>query len=193
MTASVRYNTVAMLLHWLIAALILTNISVAWYFDELKGLAKIPPLQLHKSIGITVLILSVLRLAWRLINPPPKMPDTVKGWERFLAVAVHVLFYVVMIGLPLSGWFMVSASRLIHTYPITLFGLFEWPAIGPLTTLPPAQMRETRETLEEIHELLGKLAYALIVLHVGAALTHQFIRRDAINARMIPFLKAPAS
>lgn len=189
MTTPARYNAVAMLLHWAIAILLITNIGIAWYFDDLTGTARIPPLQLHKSIGITVLILSVLRLAWRLINPPPMMPDTLKPWEAFLAKAVHALFYVVMLGLPLTGWFMVSASRLIHTYPITLYGLVEWPAVGPLTTLPKAQMREIHEAFEVAHGLLGKLAYVLIVMHVGAALMHQFIRRDGINARMIPFLR----
>ena len=83
---------------------------------------------------------------------------------------VYVLFYVVMIGMPLTGWAMSSASLLIHIYPITLYGLVPWPAIGPLTTLPAAQMHSAHEAFQTAHGLLADLAYALIVLHVGAAL-----------------------
>jgi cytochrome b561 len=185
-----RYNAVAMLLHWLIAALLITNIGIAWYFNSLEGLAKIAPTQLHKSIGITVLILSLLRLTWRVINPPPKLPEYVRGWERAAAKTVYVLFYVVMIGSPLTGWSMVSASKLIHAFPITLYGLVHWPAIGPLTTLPTDRMRQAHKLFLIVHENLARLAYGLIVLHVGAALNHQFVRRDGVMARMIPFLKA---
>jgi cytochrome b561 len=106
---------------------------------------------------------------------------------------VHVLLYVVMIGSPLTGWAMVSASPLIHIKPITLYGLVQWPAIGPLTTLAPDQMHRTHKTLEMAHGLLAKLAYVLIVLHVGAALMHQFIQRDGTLARMLPFLRARAA
>jgi cytochrome b561 len=184
-----RYNAVAMSLHWLIAALLITNIGLAWYFNTLTGLPKVAPTQLHKSIGITILILSLMRLAWRFIAPPPALPASVVGWERWAAGAVYVLFYVVMIGMPLTGWAMISASKLIHIYPITLFGLVPWPAMSPLTTLPAAQMHSAHAAFLTAHGLLAKLAYGLIVLHVAAALRHQFIRRDDVAARMIPFLK----
>src|SRR5579863_361430 len=107
------YSTVAVTLHWLIAALILTNIGLAWYFGTLKGPAEVAPLALHKSIGITVLLLSLLRVGWRLTNPPPPLPDGMPAWERRAAKAVHVLFYVFILAMPLSGWAMVSASPLI--------------------------------------------------------------------------------
>lgn len=187
-----RYNTVAMSLHWLIAALLITNIALAWYFNTLTGLPKVAPTQLHKSIGITILLLSLARLGWRLVSPPPPLPASVTGWERLAAHTVYVLFYVVMIGMPLTGWAMVSASRLIHVFPITLYGLVPWPAIGPLTHLPAGQMHTAHETFLAAHGLLAKLAYALIVLHVGAALRHQFIKRDDVVSRMIPFMNAPA-
>lgn len=187
-----RYNTVAMSLHWLIAALILTNIGLAWYFNTLHGLAKVGPTQIHKSIGITVLALSVLRLAWRFVSPPPPMPASVTGWERAAAVSVHVLFYVIMIGMPLTGWALSSAGRLITIYPITWFGLFQVPAIAPLTALPPDQMHQAHHLFVAAHSLGAKLAYALIVLHVGAALQHQFLRRDEVVWRMFPFMRRPA-
>ena len=185
-----RYNAVAMSLHWAIAALLIANIALALYFNTLPRAAQIAPIQLHKSFGITILILSLARLAWRIVSPPPPLPAAVVGWERWAAAAVYALFYVVMIGMPLTGWAFTSASRLIQVYPITLFGLVPWPAIGPLTTLPPAQMHAAHVAFLTTHQLLAKLAYALIVLHVAAALRHQFIRRDEVAARMIPFLKA---
>jgi cytochrome b561 len=185
-----RYNGVAMSLHWAIAALLIANIGLAWYFNTLPRAAQIAPIQLHKSFGITILVLSLARLAWRLVSPPPALPASVVGWERWAAGTVYVLFYVVMIGMPLSGWAMVSASSLIHAFPIKLYGLIPWPAVGPLTSLPKAQMHAAHAAFWTTHQLLAKLAYALIVLHVGAALRHQFIRRDEVAARMIPFLKA---
>ncbi|HZK99011.1 MAG TPA: cytochrome b/b6 domain-containing protein [Caulobacteraceae bacterium] len=183
-----RYNAVAIALHWLIAALLIANIGLAWYFNTLSGLAKVPPTQLHKSIGVTILLLSVLRLAWRLVNPPPPLPGSVKGWERLAAETVYVLFYGVMIGMPLSGWALSSASRLIGVYPITLFGLVHWPAIDPLTHLPTAQMHRAHTVFDTTHKLLAKLAYALIALHLAAALRHQFLKRDEVMGRMVPFL-----
>ena len=185
-----RYSAVAITLHWLIAILLISNIGLAWYFNTLQGLDRIAPTQLHKSFGITILLLSLARLAWRLISPPPKLAADLPPWQRYAAHTVHALLYVVMIGSPLTGWALTSASRLIHVYPITLYGVVPWPAIGPLTTLPHDQMKQVHGAFVTTHELLAKLAYLLIVLHVGAALMHQFIQRDGTLARMVPFLKA---
>jgi cytochrome b561 len=177
-----------MTLHWLIAALILTNIGLAWYFNTLTGLPKIQPVQLHKSFGITILLLSVTRLAWRIVSPPPPLPASVQPWERLAAGTVYVLFYVVMIGMPLSGWALTSASPIIRFEPIKLFGVIHWPAIAPLTKLPPREMKQAHDTFTNVHGLLAKLAYALIVVHVGAALRHLVLLRDGVMARMAPFL-----
>lgn len=186
-----RYNAAAMSLHWLIAALLITNIGLAWYFNTLTGLPKIAPTQLHKSIGITILLLSLARLAWRFIARPPPLPASAKRWERLASGAVYALFYIVMIGMPLSGWAMVSASKLIHVYPITLFGVVPWPAIGPLTTLSSSQMHQAHETFGTMHEYFAYLAYGLIALHVAAALRHWLLLRDGVAGRMIPFLRPP--
>ena len=88
---------------------------------------------------------------------------------------------------------MVSASKYIHVFPITLFGLAPWPPIYALTVLAPGPMHQAHEAFGAAHGLLAKLAYLLIVLHVGAALRHQFIRRDDIMARMVPFLRGRAA
>jgi cytochrome b561 len=188
-----RYSAVAITLHWLIAILLISNIGLAWYFNTLQGLERTAPTQLHKSIGITILLLSLARLAWRLISPPPKLAADLPRWQRYAAHTVHGLLYVVMIGSPLTGWALTSASRLIHVYPITLYGVVPWPAIGPLTTLPHDQMKQAHGAFLTTHELLAKLAYLLIILHVGAALMHQFIQRDGTLSRMVPFLKARAA
>jgi cytochrome b561 len=97
-----------------------------------------------------------------------------------------------MIGMPLTGWAMVSASKRIKVFPIDMYGLFNWPAITPLTNLPPEQMKATHEALEFIHTgPMLWLGYALIVLHVLGALKHQLIDRDNELARMAPFLGKP--
>ncbi len=189
--AAVRpsYSSVAIVLHWLIAALIVANIALAWYFTNLSGVAAIRPTQWHKSIGISVLLLSLARLAWRFIRPPPPPPATLEGWERVASATVFVLFYAVMIGLPLTGWAMVSASRLIRVFPIKLFYL-NWPAIEPLANLAPGPQHQAHELFLQVHEKLGWLLYALLVLHVGAAIRHHFLLRDEVAPRMLPFLKS---
>lgn len=188
-TVQSRYNAGAIALHWTIALLILTNISLAWWFNTLHGEAKIEPIQLHKSIGITVLLLSVIRLAWRLVTPPPPLSPTLQAWERWLANTVHALFYVVMLGMPLTGWAFSSASPLIHVFPIVLFHVVPWPAIAPLTNLPHDQMKQAHAIFLTGHRLLAKLAYGLIALHVAGALKHQIFDHDNELARMIPFLR----
>ena len=187
-----RYSHVAIALHWTIAVLLLSNIGIAWYFNTLHGMARLSPIALHQSVGLTVLVLSVARLAWRLVNPPPKLPGYVTGWEKLLSTIVHWGFYVVMIGLPLTGWAMRSASPLHHILPIKLF-FIPWPAIGPLASMAPDQAKSAEHLFETAHGLLGKLAYGLIVLHVAGALKHQFISRDDVVARMIPILKRRAA
>jgi cytochrome b561 len=189
--ASRRYNVGAITLHWIIAVLILTNIGIAWYFNTLPGPAKSAPIGLHKSIGITVLLLSLVRLGWRLAFPPPRPPASFRGWERVLAETVHVLFYVVMIGLPLSGWIFNSAATPDKLHPIVLYNTVPWPTIKPLTTLPAGQMKAVHGAFTATHGLLAKLAYALIVLHVAGVLKHLFISRDGMAGRMIPFLRSP--
>ena len=182
-----RYSAVAIAFHWLIAALILANIGLAWTFKNTpQGLTWFKLIQLHKSVGITVLVLSLLRLAWRLFNPPPPHPPTLKPWEHIASQVVHWGFYVIMIAMPLTGWIMVSASA--RNLPTVLYGLVPWPHIGFIHALAPEARKAWSHWGETGHGLLAWLAYALIALHVGAALKHWLIDRDPVIGRMIPFL-----
>lgn len=137
--------------------------------------------QWHKSFGITVLLLSVFRLIWRLTHKAPALPDGMQSWEIIAAKITHIGFYVLMIGVPLLGWAMVSASSL----PIEnkLFYLI------PLPDMPGVSATEATENrLKLLHEIGAKLILFLFVLHVGAALKHHFIAKDGTLARMIPGL-----
>lgn len=186
------YSTVAMVLHWAIAAAIVGLIAAGtWMADAIKvpetqGLA-FSVYQWHKSLGLTVLVLSVLRLVWRFVKPPPPLPASMPAWERTLAGVSHTVFYVLMIGMPLLGWAMVSASPL--GLPTIVFGLFEWPHIPFLADLEDKKPIE--DALKTAHMAGGYLLAGLLVLHVGAALKHHFVSRDDVLARMVPGVKAP--
>jgi cytochrome b561 len=181
-----RFGYVAIFYHWIVAVMILANILVAWQFPLVHGSLRSAIFQIHKSIGISVLLLSVLRLAWRLLNPPPPFPNTMRAWERSAAKLVERSFYFVMLALPLTGWAIVSTASL----PIStiLFGLVHWPNLFFLSTLPFDQKLVAYKLSVGAHHLLAKITYALFALHVLAALRHQFIKRDTVLARMIPFL-----
>lgn len=189
-----RFTIPAIILHWSIAALLLYNIWLGWEYSDLKpGLKQFQILQLHKSVGVTVLVLTLARFGLRLAIRPPPLPVHMPKWEKFAAVATHWAFYAIMLGLPISGWIMVSASPTnLPTFLYSNLGLkLTWPHLGPIHDLAP----EVRKTVEgastEVHHLLVKLTYALFVLHVGAALKHHFVNRDDVLWRMIPIGRKP--
>ncbi|KQN91277.1 hypothetical protein ASE90_00050 [Sphingomonas sp. Leaf67] len=181
-----RYSAVAMVLHWTIAVLILANLLLGWRMGYLKGMAQFDMFQLHKSIGITVLVLSVPRLAWRLLNPPPPTVAPMKPWEHRVASATHWFFYVMMIGMPLTGWAMVSVSP--YNIPTLLWKTIPWPHIGVLHSLDAAGKAQVEAIGGGAHLYLALGGAALIALHVAAALKHQFITRDGVLGRMVPGL-----
>lgn len=182
----VRFNHVAIFFHWVVAALILANIIIAWQFHSIHGALGSAILKIHKSIGITILLLSVLRLMWRLLNPPPPFAITMQVWEMGAAKIVERGFYFIMFAMPLTGWAIVSASSL--PAPITLFGVVRLPCIPSLATLPFDQKLRMYGLSVAAHHLLARITYALLAVHVLAALRHQFLKRDAVLARMIPAL-----
>ncbi|MBA4801090.1 MAG: cytochrome b [Euryhalocaulis sp.] len=185
MTGTRRYNAVAMTLHWLIAIAIIGMIFFGWWAGDLpNSTQKLNYFQIHKSVGLTILVLSVARLIWRLTHKTPPYPEQMKAWEKTAATAVHWAFYVLIIAMPLAGWLMVSSSPL--GIPTRFFFLFEWPHLPILPGLP----RDTKETLdavfENVHSKMAWVILALLALHVGAALKHQFVERIDLLQRMIP-------
>ena len=183
-TNSGRYTGVAILLHWAIALLVVMNIALGFRMGQLKGLEQFQLFQLHKSIGITIFLLTIARIAWRLTHRPPPYGPALKPWERTLATLTHGVFYVLMVALPLSGWIIVSASK--YNIPTLLYGAVPWPHIAPIhgAAMP------ARERIAEVgigtHELLAFTMLALVVLHVLAALKHQFLDGDDTLWRMTP-------
>ena len=183
--AQTRYSTVAIVLHWALAALVFANLWLGLQSNGLKGLALFNLLQLHKSIGITALLLTLARLGWRIGHPPPPHPAHMATWEKAAATATHLAFYVLILGLPLTGWIMVSASPL--GLPTLLFKAVPWPHIGFVHALPLDQRKALEDLMAKVHGTLGLGAMLLIALHVGAALKHQFFNRDEVLWRIAPF------
>jgi len=182
----VRYGAVAMTLHWLIAALIIVNLYLGLSLDDYArgDPQKFVVIGWHKSIGLTVLTLSILRLVWRWMNPLPPPPQGLTPWIRVSGKAIHVLFYFMMIAIPLAGWLMVSSGAQGHGTPV--FGLFDWPAFPILSDLPRSAAHPYHETFESAHVWLAWSMLVLIPAHIIAALYHHFVRRDNVLLRMLP-------
>ncbi|MDP3855790.1 YceI family protein [Phenylobacterium sp.] len=185
-----RYSLVAIALHWLIAAAIIFQLILGWRGHGLRTtLEGFGLIQLHKSVGVTILALSLMRLAWRLTHRPPPEPETLAPWERRLAVATHWGFYVIMIGLPLSGWVVVSTSKI--TIPTLLYGTLPWPHVPGLAELAAPAKMAWNLIAYGVHKSLAWTAWGLLALHVAGALKHQLFSRDEpVLARMAPGAKA---
>lgn len=184
-TSAARYNRIAMILHWLIAIAILSMIPFGWWASDLpNSTQKLTYFQIHKSVGLTILILSLTRLGWRLAHKAPPFPEGMAEWEKKAASAVHWAFYVVIIAMPLAGWLMVSSSPL--NIPTRYFFLFEWPHLPFLPHLPRDTKKILDAVFETIHSKMAWVIIGLLTVHVAAALKHQFIERIDLLQRMIP-------
>lgn len=181
-----RYSTGAIILHWTIAALIIAQIPIGWQMGIDKSDKSFALFQLHKSIGISILLLTLARIAWRLTHRPP--PLTVHGWEAGLARFIHTLFYILLLALPLSGWLMVSISKV--TVPTLLFGVIPWPNIPGLGGLSAASKHALHEPAETAHGLMAYIIMAAFLLHVAGALKHHWIDRDTSIQRMAPGVRS---
>jgi cytochrome b561 len=162
--------------HWLIVLLIINQWWIGERADELKGLAKLETLALHKSFGMTILMLAVLRLIWRLSNPTPDLTTETKPWGRVLARISHVLLYALIFAMPLTGWMMSSAKN----YPVSWFKMFQFPDL-----VAPAE--QTFQQMRDLHHLLFAVLVGVALLHVAGALKHHFIDRNDVLKRMLPF------
>lgn len=193
--ASTRYTKTAVILHWLIAIGIFSMFALGWYMSELP---KDAPKQiaydlfdwgiytwqlseeasprtfyfnLHKSIGVTLLALIIIRVLWRITHRPPAMLSSYKAWERKLATGTHHVLYLLMIAMPLSGLIMAIGSK----YGVKWFGI---DFIGGLDNTP------LREAFKEVHEVVGAIILLVLILHIAGALKHKFIDKDSTMERM---------
>jgi cytochrome b561 len=174
-----HYGLVAILLHWIMAALLIVLILLGVYMVSLPDVGfnttKISLILVHKQLGILALFLVAVRTAWRSANTLPMMAEQIPAWQQFAARFVHLLLYALMFALPTTGWLMSSAAGI----PVEFFGLF---------TLPDYIARD--ELLFRAFITLHRwLAYGLVLLlslHAGAALAHHFLLRDDTLKRMLP-------
>ncbi|CAN5283333.1 hypothetical protein BH10PSE12_BH10PSE12_10220 [soil metagenome] len=174
MDQELHYTRVARWLHWTIGGLVIVNILIGILHDPLGDIFP-GAMPIHKAIGVTVLLLSLIRIGWRLSHPAPPLPAAMPAWEKRAAQLMHWLFYALLLVLPLTGWIMSSAGD----RPLTWFWLFDIPKFG--VTKGDAVVGLSRAT----HEPLGLIFGALAVIHIAAALRHHVVLKDGVLRRML--------
>lgn len=171
-----HYTPLAISLHWLMALLIFSGWGLGIYMHDLPlSPQKLRYFSWHKWIGVTVFLLAIIRVAWLATHRPPPLPQQSPFWQILVARANHILLYLFMIILPVSGWLMSSAKGV----PTVYFGVLPIPDVV-------AKDKQLGENLEEVHELLAYALAILVAIHIVAALKHQFIDRDGLISRMLP-------
>jgi len=170
------YGIIAQVLHWCVAALIFVQIPLGLYAANLPvSLARLQWLSYHKSLGVTILALVLVRLVWRWIDAPPALPGTMTVWERHAALAIHRALYLVPVLAMIAGWMYASAAGL----SINWFGWILVPDLIDKNT-------ELAPPFKELHHGLVGLLVLLLIGHVGAAARHAFVLRDRVVQRMLP-------
>lgn len=180
---NLSYGALAQGLHWLVAILVFAQLGLGLYAANLPlGIARLEWLTRHKSLGLAVLALVLIRLLWRLVSPPPPpLPDSMSRLERCAAVTAHRLIYALLVLAPLAGWLYASAAGL----SVNWFGLFQVPDMM-------VKNAERAALFKALHLVsVGLLAF-LLAGHVGAALRHAFMLRDDIMHRMLPWKRPSA-
>jgi cytochrome b561 len=174
-----RYGTVAMLLHWLMAVVLVALIALGLYMVSLPDAGfdkkKITLILYHKELGILALFLAALRLAWRVGNALPRLVENIPDWQKVAARFVHLSFYGVMSALPITGWIMSSAAGI----PVSFFGLFYLPDVV-------RQSEPLFRVFIDMHKWLGYALIGLISVHAGAALRHHWVSKDETLKKMLP-------
>ena len=184
LTVRERYSGPAIVLHWLIAALIVGNLIGGLSFDYLPKSIFRPVLDAHKSFGLTILGLAIMRLLWRFVRQPPPMPAGYKPWEKKASHAMHWALYVMIFLVPLSGWAHDSAWKEAATHPIKLFWLIPFPRIGFIESMAPASKESFHTLTASVHQSLAYLIGAMVLVHLAGALKHQFIDKEPELQRM---------
>ena len=177
-----RYSAGAIALHWITAAAFAFQIGLGWRMGAPRGPQTFAVFQLHKSVGITILLLTLTRVGWRLSHRPPPYPPTLRPIDAALARGVHAIFYLLLLGLPLSGWLMVSSSKV--AVPTFLYGMLPWPHVPGVATLDAAHKAMINDAAKRTHLLLIWMTLAAIALHVAGALKHQLLESGAYLRRM---------
>ena len=171
------WGTIARSFHWFIALLIIAQFVIGRIAEAMSlSPAKLDLFVWHKSIGLTILLLVLLRLIWRLADPPPAPPTSSPGWETKLAAGGHYLLYLLMFAVPLSGWWISDASRV----PFKAYFVMPMPDFVETN-------RAMQETAEGVHEGLVTALLVVALIHVAAALRHHFLLKDDVLRRMLPW------
>lgn len=171
-----KYDPIAQALHWLVLALLVTQFAVAWTMPDItKTTPDTGLVAWHLSIGLTILLVMAIRLAWRLTHTPPAPPADLPAALQLLSRLTHWLLYAILLVLPLLGWANASSRG----YPAMLFGAIELPALVP-------KGDEFGHTLGDVHGTIALVLLAVVALHVLGALYHQFFLRDRTVHRMLP-------
>lgn len=177
-----KYTATAVVLHWTIAALIIGSASLALYMVDLQlSPTKLRLYAWHKWAGVTLFLLAVVRVLWRLAHPAPPLPSDTPGWQRVVAGASHLLLYALVLVIPLSGWLMSSALGVQTVY-------LGWVPLPDLL----AKDKALGEQLKLVHEALNCTLAVVVILHVAAAMKHHLVDRDDVLHRMFPLLKPPS-
>ena len=175
----IRYTPTAIALHGLAAVLILGNLAFGLYMVDLPlSPAKLRYYSWHKWVGVTVFLLSAVRLLWRLRHPAPPLPDTMPHWQRRAAAASHHLLYILFFAAPLSGWLFSSAAG----FPTVYLGVLQLPDLV-------GKNRELADALKVLHRAVTWSLGGLALLHAAAAVKHHLVDRDDVLARMFPLIK----
>lgn len=182
--ANGRYTRVAAVLHWVIAAFIVANVIIALTADSLPDDWIRPAIDLHKSIGLTVLGLVVMRILWRLSHPAPPLPASYPRVERIGAHVAHGLLYFLILALPITGWLHDSAFKDAAAHPLKIFWIIPWFRIGAIADLDPATKERLHGQFFALHTWSAYAIYMLVALHVLGALKHQFLDGEPEFQRM---------
>ncbi|MEK7811250.1 MAG: cytochrome b [Pseudomonadota bacterium] len=174
-----RYTNTAISLHWLIALLLFISIPLGVYMHDLPlSPYKLQLYSYHKWIGVTIFMLAVFRLYWRISHRPPALPENTPQWAVVASEIVHYLLYILILIIPLSGWLMSSAKG----FQTVWFGLLPLPDLL-------GKDKFMGDLLQGVHQFLNIALAVVFAAHVGAALKHHFLERDDILSRMLPFLR----
>jgi len=174
-----RYTRTAIALHWLIFVLIACGFALAVYMVDLPlSPQKLKFFSWHKWIGVTVFMLALARVAWRIAHPAPALPATVPAWQRHVAAVNLVALYVLILAIPPTGWLYSSATGV----PTVYLGLVQLPDLLP-------KDKALAEQLKLVHVTLNFIMLTLVIIHAAAALKHHYVDRDDVLERMLPFIK----